>query len=150
MKKSYLISFLLIITITFCKKDDGIQDFGLDCQKLKTGILDANQPSSENDSLISVELAKLTYDLTPDPSISDHEGQINNLYTLFNRISMCENISFYICCYSCIQTNPPQTEVMVVADSNGIQIKRIFDFGTGSQVNLTFYAAHSYYRGCFN
>jgi hypothetical protein len=149
MKKSYLISILLIITITFCKKDEGVLDFGLDCKKLKTGILNANLESTENDSLINVEIVKLTYDLTPKPGISDRNGQLNNLYTLFNRISACENISFYICCYSCIQTNPPQTEVLVVADSNGVQIKRIFDFATGANMKLTFYGAHSYYGRCF-
>jgi hypothetical protein len=149
MKKSYLISILLISTITFCKKDEGVLDFGLDCKKLKTGILNANLELSENDLLISVEIAKLTSDLTPKPGISDRYGHLNNLYTLFNRINKCENISFYICCYSCIQTNPPQTEVLVIADSNGVQIKRIFDIATGTQMNLTFYAAHSYYGTCF-
>ena len=148
MKKSYLIILLLIFTTTLCKKDEYDLDFGLDCEKLKTGILNANLETSENDSLISVEIDKLTKDLTPKPGIADRNGQLNNLYTLFNRLNICDNLAFEICCYSCIQTGIPQTEVLVIADSNGVQIKRIFDFATGYQMNLTFGKAHSYYGSC--
>ena len=78
MKKIYLIGVVLIITITFCKKDECDVDFCLDCKKLKTGILNANLETSENDSLISVEIDKLTKDLTPKPGISDPHGQLDN------------------------------------------------------------------------
>jgi len=148
MKKIYLIGVVLIITITFCKKDECDIDFCLDCKKLKTGILNANLETSENDSLISVEIDKLTKDLTPKPGISDPHGQLDNFYTLFNRLNTCDDISFYLCCYSCIQTGIPQTEVLVATDSSGVLIKRIFDFATGYQMNLTFGHAHSYYGGC--
>jgi hypothetical protein len=148
MKKSYLIILLLIFTTTLCKKDECDLDFGLDCKKLKTGILNANLETSENDSLISVEIDKLTKDLTPKPSKADRNGQLNNLYILFNRLNTFDNLTFDICCYSCIQTGIPQTEVLVIADSNGVQIKRIFDFATGYQMNLTFGQAHSYYGSC--
>jgi len=148
MKKIILIIVILINSISFCKKDESIIDFGLDCKKLKTGILNANSETSENDSLLRVEIDKLTKDLSPKPGLADPHGQLDNLYTLFGRLNTCENLAFIICCYSCIQTGIPQTEVLVIADSNGVQIKRIFDFATGYQMNLTFGQAHAYYGGC--
>jgi hypothetical protein len=141
--KILILLSLFLLSSNFCKKDNSENNFGLDCDKLIHGIYNANiYPHESNDSLIKVEIDKLTKDLTPKPNVSDYDGQLANLYTLFTRLEKCGNISFYICCYSCIQTGPPQSEVSVCVDSSGIQICRIFDFYTWEHDNLTFAAAH--------
>jgi hypothetical protein len=135
----------LVFSLLFvysCKRDDG-HDFGLDCKKLREGIYQAIYETQSNDSLLKVEFKKLTKDLTPKPTLADQYGQLSNLYTLFNRLQVFQDISFYICCYSCIQTAPPQTEVSVCIDSAGYQICRVFDFYTWEHSNLTFAGAHS-------
>ena len=138
-----------LLTVNFCKKDDSNLNPGLDCSKLMHGIYNAiPYETDSNDSIINVEIDKLTKDLTPKPNGLDRHGQLANLDTLFKRLEKCNKISFQICCYCCIQTGIPQTEVLVIADSNGVQIKRIFDFWTGYQMNLAFGGAHPYFRDC--
>jgi hypothetical protein len=148
--KNRLLPFLLIILliISFCKKDNK-SDCGVDCGKVMYGIYHANSSDNQKvDSILKVEINKVTTDLNPKPDISDQSGQLENLYILFTRLSSCNNISFYICCYSCIQTAPPQTEVAVFADSSGVQIQRIFDFYTWENNKLTFAGAHSSGQNC--
>ena len=123
-----------------CNKEES--DTGLDCEKLKQGIYHAREDSFSNDSLLQAELDKLTKDLLPEPTVADPHGQLANLYTLFTRLQKCPGISLYICCYACIQTAPPQTEVAVSIDSAGVRITRVFDFLTGGNSKLAFAGAH--------
>jgi len=144
-----ILIFFSLLAANFCKKDNVEISTGTDCGKLLHGIYYAVPYSTvSNDSLIKVEIDKLTKDLTPKPTTTDRHGQLANFDTLFKRLDKCNKISFQICCYCCIQTGIPQTEVLVIADSNGVQIKRIFDFWSGYQMNLTFGQAHGYYGGC--
>jgi hypothetical protein len=146
MKNKLLILVaIILVTAASCKKNSE-SNFGLDCDKLRQGIYNANFESNSNDSLLKVEIDKLTQDLTPELTIADEYGQLANLYTLFSRLENCNPISFNIKCYSCVQTAPPQTEVSVCIDSSGFQICRIFDFYTWEHSMLEFAGAHLKYR----
>jgi hypothetical protein len=145
MKDFLRISVVLILLCSNSCKKENSHDFGLDCDKLRLGIYLANRDSDAIDSLLKVEMDKVTKDLTPKPTVADLNGQLANLYTLFTRLQTCQDISYYITCYSCIQTAPPQTEVMVLIDSAGYQVRRTFDFYTWERDNLAFAGAHNYY-----
>jgi hypothetical protein len=85
---------LSLLALNFCKKDNSNLNSGLDCSKLMHGIYYAIPYGTDsNDSLIKVEINKLTKDLTPKPNDMDPQGQLANLDTLFKRLEKCNKIS---------------------------------------------------------
>jgi hypothetical protein len=145
MKTSFgILLVLAILAFSNCKKDSSESDFGLNCDKLHNETVGYLEYSESSVNVIKTEIDKLTKDLKPKPTVSDNLGQLNNLYTLFGRLETCGDMSFVILCYGCIDTGIPQTEVLVMADSSGIRVYRVYDFMTGYQMNLTFANVHSY------
>ena len=140
---------LIALVLTFCQKDDPNEtNFGLNCKTLHDAIISSYSYYSDSIKVvIKSEFDKLTNDLTPKPSLTDNLGQLSNFYSLFKRLEICSDLSFYICCYACIQTGIPQSEVLVFADSSGIQIRRILDFDTWDKMNLKCISIHGYYSG---
>jgi hypothetical protein len=62
---------------------------------------------------------------------------------LVNRInSKCENISAELICYACIETYPPQSEILLTTDSVGASINRTIDILTPSKDKLSFVRIH--------
>jgi len=138
------ILFVLFLCTSFSSCNNIVDpvDYKLDCDKLKTGIININS------EIVKLEVNKLVTDLEPNKTSSDNIGQKENINILINRLnSQCNDINAELKCYACIETNPPQSEILVTIDSVGTQIKRVIDIFTPSDSNLSCSGIHEYYNG---
>ena len=142
MKNQQLILLIILTGLLFgCKSDNHKND--LDCELLNKSIVSQIDYDDNTVAIIKTEIDKITADLSPVPTSTDPPGYLANFNELFKRLEACGNIKFEMHCYGCIETGIPQSEVVVIADSSGVQIKRIFDFYTSEKMNLTFSGVHN-------
>ncbi|MEJ2054330.1 MAG: hypothetical protein P8X42_10450 [Calditrichaceae bacterium] len=84
-------------------------------------------------------------DLKPHSSDKDSRGQFENITTLIKRInSNCDDITSELFCYACIETLPPQSEIILTADSSGTSINRIIDILTPADDKLQCLRVHRF------
>ena len=134
MKPTILIVIILISIA--CVRKENPPNYGLNCDLLKTGIINYDQSS------VRTEISKLTTDLTPVPITGDTFGQLNNFDKLIDRINKCGNMTAELSCYACIETNPPTSEIILKTDSSGVQIQRVMDISTSNKESLKFGGLH--------
>ena len=112
----------------------------IDCSNLQTGIIDMNS------QIVCLEVNKLVKDLEPQISGSDRFGHKQNLDKLIERINtQCGEVTAELICYACIETNPPQSEILVTTDSSGTLIYRTLDINTPDDDILSCMRVHKYY-----
>ena len=134
-----VIFFSYLLSIVSCDTENHATPFGLDCNLLKTGLL------QNDNALISPEIAKLVKDLNPAPNNSDEIGHSNNCDILIGRLNKCENISAELLCYACIKTYPAQTEILLRIDSAGEMVSRVIDISTPEDIKLSYIRIHQSY-----
>jgi hypothetical protein len=134
-----LFSIVIILISIACVRKENLPNFGVNCDLLKTGIINYDQSS------VRTEISKLTADLTPISIAGDTFGQLNNLDKLIDRISKCGNVTAELRCYACIETYPEQSEIILKTDSSGIQIQRVMDISTSNKEPLKFGGLHLSY-----
>ena len=125
MKTAFFL-YTILITVGFLSCEKRPADLSADTvltmgnQALLEGLLNFNE------DMVNQEINKLTADL--EPVDGDHS---KNLDTLIGRIGD-ENPNFKIelLCYACIETLPPQSEILITLDSSGVQVDRIIDITT--------------------
>jgi len=127
---------MLPFFISVC--DDSVRNevIEINCSNLKTGLIIKNQEK------IGIEMDKLTENLPPDPTKSDPIGHSENLTIITQSIHSCDELEAEIFCYACVETNPPQSEIMIQMDSAGVKIERIIDISTPSDKILKFSGIH--------
>ena len=135
----YLVMIILITTISCdsAKDNDLIQK--VDCEKLVDGLL-----AYDNDKL-ATEFKKITGNLEPEHSANDQIGHQQNLQKIVGELNKCNLVSSELLCYACIETYPPQSELLVSIDSSGQTVKRIVDILTPDDSSLSFVRVHEYY-----
>ncbi len=127
-----LFTFFFFISCNSCTEPNyfSSQDFYM-------GIINIDQ------KLTAAEANKLLSDLFPKTSSNDPYGHRENISTFINRInSECDNISAELICYACILTYPPQSEILLTADSAGVSVNRTIDILTSSEDKLSFVRIH--------
>lgn len=135
---------LFVACISSCDKpvEDTDNDWeNLDCGNLKTGIIDMDS------EIVKSEVNKLVTDLEPVRTDSDPIGHKENLDLLIERLNtQCDNITAELICYACIETNPPQSEILVTTDSLGTGIDRVVDILTPDDDTLYCLRIHEYWN----
>ena len=132
----------VIICILSCDKvidpDSDLEK--IDCDSLKIGIINMDS------RIVKSEINKLVTDLKPKVTASDKFGHKENLSILISRLNtQCISIKAELICYACIETNPPQSEILVATDSIGVLIQRVIDILTPSDSNLYCLRIHECY-----
>ena len=116
---------LLCFSLTACKKVFDTDLLNLNCINLQNGLINSDS------EMVCEEISKLLYDLPPDNNSDDKFGHRENFNTLIERInSNCDNVSAELACYTCIETYPRQSELILSTDSSGVEISRILDVST--------------------
>jgi len=139
-EKMYVL--LIFFTVLTLSCDDLINHEieTIDCSNLQTGIIDMNS------QIVCLEINKLAKDLEPQISGSDRFGHKQNLDKLIERINtQCGEVTAELICYACIETNPPQSEILVTTDSSGTLIYRTLDINTPDDDILSCMRVHKYY-----
>ena len=126
--------------ISSCDKaveDTGIEWKNIDCDNLKTGIVNTDS------DIVKAEINKLVTDLEPVKTDSDPLGHKDNLALLIEQLNIqCDNITAELICYACIETFPLQSEILVTTDSLGTDINRIIDIFTPDDDALSMRIIH--------
>ena len=135
----YIIAALSLLCIFSCEGIVENQNY-LDCENLKTGIIELNS------EIVISEINKLVTDLYPAITNDDQFGQKENINLLIERVnSQCENINAELLCYACIETNPPQSEILLETEFDGAAIKRVIDISTPGNARLCCVRLHEYF-----
>jgi hypothetical protein len=134
-----LILIVIILISIACVRKENLPNFGLNCDLLKTGIINSDRSS------VDTEISKLTADLIPVPMTGDNLGHSHNFDKLIDRINKCGNVTAELFCYGCIETYPEQSEIILKTDSSGIQIQRVMDISTSNKESLKFVGLHLSY-----
>ena len=120
-----IISVLLCICLSSCKKILDSNYYQIDSENLRNGIV------TFNSEIVCTEITKLLLDLKANPSADDKFGQAENLNKLIDRINTnCDNVTAELICYACIYTLPPQSELKLSTDSSGVEVARVLDIFT--------------------
>ena len=134
--------FILFFAASILSCDNAVEDTGIeweniDCDNLKTGIVNTDS------DIVKVEINKLVTDLVPAKTDSDPIGHKENLALLIEQLNIqCDNITAELVCYACIKTFPPQSEILVTTDSLGSDIHRIVDILTPDDDTLLGWSIH--------
>lgn len=136
MNKIFLFAVLsiLILAPVSCEKNKSAET--RDCSALKNGLL-----LMDSDAVGS-EVSKLTDNLQPLPSTEAEPGHLKNLQTIINEINTCDGLSAELSCYACIYTLPPESEIIVMVDSAGNDVRRVLDIKTPLNDVLSFAGIH--------
>ena len=139
---NFIIILVFIVCVSSCDKavdPDGDLE-KINCDSLKTGIINMDS------RIVKSEVNKLVTDLKPTVTASDRFGHKENLSILISRLNtQCISIDAELICYACIESNPPQSEILVVTDSVGFPIKRVIDIFTPADSNLSCVRIHECY-----
>ena len=140
LKYVFILVAIPCISFLSCQKDTDMLSvtwYNLDCDNLRMGII-----NTDND-IVKFEINKLTIDLNPKVTDNDRFGHAENLDLLINRLNIhCDNISSELICYACIETNPPQSEILVTTDSAGTMVYRVIDISTPDDDILSYVRMH--------
>lgn len=141
IRNSFIILFFAA-SILSCDKaveDTGIEWENIDCDNLKTGIVNTDS------DIVKAEINKLVTDLEPVRTDSDPLGHKDNLALLIEQLNIqCDDITAELICYACIETFPLQSEILVTTDSLGTDINRIIDIFTPDDDALSMRIIHKY------
>ncbi len=78
----------------------------------------------------------------PEPTQVDGLGHEDNLYRLVDELNEEYCLEAFVLCYACIETAPPQSELLVrVYDGYNI-VEKVFDILTPNDGPMTFVAMH--------
>ena len=121
MRISNLIIYLLIIIITACQK----HPLGDSCDNLKKAIINDDTPLAK--SAVDNIIAAL-----PNSNYSQA-----NLQSLTDRLTTNCNLPTQVLCYSCIKTQPPQSEIRISADSTSGAKERLLDISYTTTNRMT-------------
>jgi hypothetical protein len=100
---SFLRIFAIVLLFVACAKEESIN-----CEQLKSAIAEDDQEA------ILSKLSDLTKKMEPQNSCSDLYGHAINLNLLVEELNVrCEDLLASVECYSCIYTNPPQSEIKI-------------------------------------
>jgi hypothetical protein len=141
MKTIFGVLYFLLVLLMSCDRDIN-PDFGLNCDLLKSGIINSDG------NTIGTEITKLTKDLTPTPTAEDNIGHSANFDKLENRIRQC-GISCQIICYCCISpsdpVNDPFISQMFISTLTGNQeILQVIDIITPRDGYLEYKSVHQH------
>lgn len=128
-----LIPALILVGVS-CNK--GEEDSNFDCNSFKVAVINMDSAS------LNYELSKLLKDSDPLPTADDPIGQFKNIENLMHRISECGQVYTELKCYACIETNPPQSEILIRVDSAGVFITQVIDISTPKYSKLKFLNIH--------
>lgn len=140
MRTNIFMIFLFFSSLFWisCDKEDKIAN--PDCQTFAEALV-----FLKSDSIKEV-IDILTVDLNPVIKEDDTWGQKENINLLIERLNaQCENISVSLGCYACILTLPPQSEIIITADSAGVEIKRVIDILTPKDDIPKYVNVHEFY-----
>ena len=105
--------FILFFAALFSFCDNAAEDTGIDwenidCDNLKTGIINTDS------EIVKAEINKLVTDLVPATTDSDPIGHKENISLLVEQLNIqCTIITTKLACYACIETFPLQSEILV-------------------------------------
>ena len=122
-----LIGSILIISslgILSCKKD-----LNLRCEQLKAAAFDNNVETVK--MIISSYISAL-------PSTTYNE---QNVTALAEEFSKCD-INYLPPCFNCIKTLPPQTELVLQFNYNGVQTQKVIDLSYSKSNRIVFKNIH--------
>lgn len=135
---NFIIILVFIICVSSC--DIAVDPDGdlekINCDSLKTGIINIDS------RIVKTEVNKLVTDLKPNVTSNDRYGHKENVSVLMSRLKAQCGIEAELICYACIETNPPQSEILVVTDSVGFPIKRVIDMWTSADSILSCVRIH--------
>ncbi|MEA1881317.1 MAG: hypothetical protein U9N31_02815 [Candidatus Marinimicrobia bacterium] len=134
--RSRIALFILPFFISVCDDSNGEEIIEVNCGNLRTGLIYKDREK------IGIEIDKMTDDLPPNPTKNDPIGHSENLTIITQSIHSCDVLEAEIFCYACVETNPPQSEIMIKMDSAGVKIERIIDISTPSDKILKFSGIH--------
>ena len=80
--------------------------------------------------------------LQPLPTSGDPIGHSMNLISLVDRLKSECHFDAVVECYACIETLPVLSEVSILMDSSGIEIKRVLDIRTPESTVMTLTNIH--------
>lgn len=143
-----MIKYSYIIFIAFLVQScDNVID-GTDKEWLKFKCSDFKVGIEKMDlDIVKFEINKLVKDLKPKVTTRDKFGQKENINLLIERLStLCNDINTELLCYACIETNPPQSEILVIVDSSGTSVNRVIDIMSPADSNMFCVGIHDYYR----
>lgn len=132
-----LIAIIFILIPMSCEDKNNIK---INCKNLKNGIL------NQDEAQIRSEISMLTQDLKPNPTPNDEWGHLRNFELLIDRLNQCDEINAVSFCYCCIETNPPQSEILITTYANSLQIQKIFDISTSKDTVLVYSGIHDTYN----
>lgn len=108
-------------------------DRDMTCQALSQALID------KDDEYITSELNPLLHWSFPEPSPTDMIGHLDNLEDFVDQMNaQCDNITFSLSCYGCVETYPVISEIL--AQVNGIE--RIIDIKTPEDDRLKVVGVH--------
>ena len=120
-----------LINLLSCDKSNEVKN--IDCSILTEALLNID------DEKFKSEINKLMIDLKPIAQENDIMGHKENFKKLITRLnSQCGNIEINLICYSCIKTEPPQSEIDITIDSSGVEVSRIIHIWTSRSEALVF------------
>jgi hypothetical protein len=132
-----LLSTIFFILIS-CEKDGKIKN--IECENFAEALIYLQSDSVKN------VISKYTFDLNPNKKENDQFGHKENVDLLIERLNgHCDNIEVILGCYACIYTLPPQSEIIILTDSSGIEIKRVVDILTPNDGILRYAGIHKDY-----
>ena len=126
------LSIIIFICSCLGACDSELVTPSLDYDVLRNALLNYEE------ELVIQEITKLTSDL--EPKSGDHT---NNFNTLIERIgSQNLTMTAELGCYVCIETAPPQSEIIIHLDSVGTQVLRTIDVLTPTDAVLECVGMH--------
>lgn len=136
MKQLFLFTVLLILILAPVSCEKSKYSETRDCTILKDGLLKMNTEA------VGSEISKITDGLQPLPSTQSEPGHLRNLEIVIDQINYCNNLRAELSCYACIYTLPPQSEIVIMIDSSGRQVRRVLDIRTPVNDVLSFAGIH--------
>lgn len=137
MKYIQIVIAACSLAATGCSKDEqSIPAGSCNCEVLKQSIRDADANQART------EFFSLTADLLPEITPRDEWGQEDNIQRLAHRISSQCGIEATVPCYNCIETLPPQSEMILSFTEQGIPYRIAADISYTPQKMLRLVAFH--------
>ncbi len=113
----------------------------VDCNNLQKGLIDLDS------FLVNTEVNKLTKNLEAHPSENDPLGQRENLDKLVESLNVvCAKMTADLICYACYESNPPQSAIMITADSSGAAVYRKININTPADDVLSCVSVQRYFQ----
>ncbi len=126
MQKSAVLILTLVVLFASCKKESD----GYNCERLKDGI------ATNNVEKVKIEVNNAISQLQSN----DHTAA--NLSRLVTILSSGCGVTAELLCFSCIETNPPQSEIKVSFNSAGNTLSKVIDITHSASNKMIFRSMH--------